>query len=117
MTPDHGAYIAATTGCACVKARRSRPRSGLAFTRATPSYAWGWVVTAMFLSPVELAVLTGRKVKSKQVEALRKMGVPFFVNACGRAVVARAAIEGSARAAVRPENRARGAWNPSVLGG
>lgn len=41
-----GAYIAAMTLCACVKARRSRPRSGLAFTRATPPYALGWVVTA-----------------------------------------------------------------------
>lgn len=38
-----------------------------------------------FLSAEELVVLTGRKVKSKQVEILRRMGVPFFVNACGRA--------------------------------
>ncbi|MEM5426111.1 DUF4224 domain-containing protein [Paraburkholderia ferrariae] len=62
-----------------------------------------------FLSTDELVVLTGRKVKSKQVEALRRMGVPFLVNACGRAVVTRAAIEG--RDEVRP---ARG-WNPSVM--
>jgi hypothetical protein len=71
----------------------------------------------MFLSPAELAVLTGRKVKSKQVDALRKMGVPFFVNACGRAVVARAAIEGCASVVGRTENRSRAAWNPRVLGG
>jgi hypothetical protein len=32
---------------ACVKARRSRPRSGLAFTQAIPPDASGWVVTAM----------------------------------------------------------------------
>ncbi|MDE1143601.1 MAG: DUF4224 domain-containing protein [Paraburkholderia tropica] len=71
----------------------------------------------MFLSPIELAVLTGRKVKSKQVEALRRMGVPFFVNACGRAVVARSAIEGRAGAASLRESGARTGWSPAVLGG
>ncbi|WP_423378171.1 DUF4224 domain-containing protein [Burkholderia sp. LMG 32019] len=64
----------------------------------------------MFLSPLELAVLTGRKIKSKQVEALRRMGVPFFVNACGRAVVARSAIEGRSSASVRSESGARPGW-------
>ncbi|WP_081059870.1 DUF4224 domain-containing protein [Burkholderia stagnalis] len=63
-----------------------------------------------FLSAEELVVLTGRKVKSKQVEILRRMGVPFFVNACGRAVVTRVAIEG------RGEVRAVRGWNPSVMG-
>ncbi|WP_410594122.1 DUF4224 domain-containing protein, partial [Bacillus sp. SIMBA_074] len=47
-----------------------------------------------FLSTNELVVLTGRKLKSKQVEALRRMGLPFFVNACGRPIVTRAAVEG-----------------------
>jgi hypothetical protein len=63
-----------------------------------------------FLSADELVVLTGRKVKSKQVEVLRRMGVPFFVNACGRAVVTRTAVEG------RGEVRPKASWNPSVLG-
>ncbi|MGS1041431.1 DUF4224 domain-containing protein [Burkholderia glumae] len=71
----------------------------------------------MFLSPVELAVLTGRKVKSKQVEALRKMGVPFFVNACGRAVVARAVVEGRAQLERATPTDACSRWNPAVLGG
>lgn len=32
-----------------------------------------------FLSADELVVLTGRKIKSKQVETLRRMGVPFLL--------------------------------------
>ncbi|WP_176317529.1 DUF4224 domain-containing protein [Burkholderia vietnamiensis] len=71
----------------------------------------------MFLSPFELAVLTGRKVKSKQVEALRRMGVPFFINACGRAIVARSAIEGRANVSGRTESGVRSGWRPAVLGG
>ncbi|WP_244144447.1 DUF4224 domain-containing protein [Paraburkholderia tropica] len=65
---------------------------------------------------MELVVLTGRKVKSKQVESLRRMGVPFFVNACGRAVVARSAIEGRTGVANRGESGARSGWSPAVLG-
>ena len=48
----------------------------------------------MFLTKEELAVLTGRKMKSKQVEVLRRMGLPFWVNAAGHPVVSVAAIEG-----------------------
>lgn len=48
----------------------------------------------MFLTADELVELTGRKVKSKQIEALRRMGLPFHVNAIGRPVVAAATIEG-----------------------
>ncbi|WP_321857217.1 DUF4224 domain-containing protein [Paraburkholderia tropica] len=66
-------------------------------------------MASTFLSENELVVLTGRKVKSKQVETLRRMGVPFFVNACGRAVVTRVAIEG------REEIRTTRGWNPSVM--
>lgn len=51
-------------------------------------------MSAAFLEPVEIAELTGRKIKSKQIEALRKMGIPFFVNACGKPVVTRTAVEG-----------------------
>ncbi|MGX7005141.1 DUF4224 domain-containing protein [Caballeronia sp. KNU42] len=64
-----------------------------------------------FLSGDDLAVLTGRKVKSKQIEALRCMGIAFFVNAAGRPVVARAVIEG------RKEQMPRPAWQPKVLTG
>lgn len=48
----------------------------------------------MFLTKDEIATLTARKIKSLQIEQLRKMGIPFWVNAVGRPVVARAVIEG-----------------------
>lgn len=48
----------------------------------------------MFLTADELVELTGRKIKSKQIEALRRMGLPFHVNAVGKPVVAAATIEG-----------------------
>ena len=49
---------------------------------------------ATFLSIDDICALTGRKMKTKQIEALRKMGLPFWVNAIGRPVVAVAAVEG-----------------------
>jgi len=48
----------------------------------------------MFLTQDELVELTGRRIKSKQIEALRRMGLPFHVNAVGKPVVSAAAIEG-----------------------
>jgi hypothetical protein len=51
-------------------------------------------MSATFLDESEIAEFTGRKIKSKQIEALRKMGLPFFVNAVGKPVVTRSAIEG-----------------------
>ncbi|MFS2027121.1 DUF4224 domain-containing protein [Massilia sp. CT11-137] len=51
---------------------------------------------AMFLTPDELAELTGRKIKSKQIEALRRMGLPFHVNASGKPVVPSWAAQGRA---------------------
>ncbi len=47
-----------------------------------------------FLSQEEVSELTGRKVRAKQIEALRQMGIAFWVNPVGRAVIARSAIEG-----------------------
>lgn len=67
--------------------------------------------TATFLTADDLATLTGRKIKSLQVQALRKMGVPFFINAVGRPVVTRTAIEG--KAAPAPVEQA--AWVPPGL--
>jgi hypothetical protein len=63
-----------------------------------------------FLDEAELAILTGRKMKGHQIEALRKMGIPFFVNAIGHPVVTRVAIEGRAK----PEP-VKQAWKPQVL--
>lgn len=47
-----------------------------------------------FLPAEDIAVLTGRKTKSKQIEALRTMRIPFWVNAIGQPVVTLAAVEG-----------------------
>jgi hypothetical protein len=63
----------------------------------------------MFLSPDELALLTGFRRKGRQVEQLRRMGVAFYVNGCGRPVVARTVIEG------RTEDTSPVVWAPSVV--
>jgi hypothetical protein len=47
-----------------------------------------------FLTAEAVAKLTGRRRKSKQVEQLRQMGLPFWVNAIGEPVVTVAAVEG-----------------------
>lgn len=49
---------------------------------------------SMFLTEDEMATLTGRQWKSKQIEWLKRAGVPHWVNAVGRPIVARAAITG-----------------------
>lgn len=62
----------------------------------------------MFLNQEELVTLTGRKIKSKQIEALRRMGLPFHVNAVGKPMVARVAIEGRDKEALAPKP----VWHP-----
>jgi hypothetical protein len=47
-----------------------------------------------------------------QIEALRTMGIPFFINGIGRPVVARSAVEGRKVAAAVPKKQA---WVPDVL--
>ena len=61
---------------------------------------------SMFLSSQDISELTGRKTKSQQIEALLRMGLPFWVNAIGRPVVTVTAIEG--RRELPPEK----AWSP-----
>jgi len=78
-------------------------------------YTGSLTMTNMFLSTHELVELTGRKVKAKQIDALRRMGVAFFVNALGRPVVARAAVEG--KLAASRERTAQPAWQPRVMAG
>jgi hypothetical protein len=63
----------------------------------------------LFLTEAEIAQLTGRKLKSRQIEWLRGSGVPFYVNAGGRPVVTRAAVVGAGDAP--PVLRA---WQPAV---
>lgn len=64
-----------------------------------------------FLTNDEISSLTGRKIKSKQIEALRKIGIAFFVNATGHPVVLRSAIEGKSNIAQKPEK----GWKPNIL--
>lgn len=52
------------------------------------------VMTSTFLSKEDVATLTGAKIKSKQVEQLRRMRLPFWINAQGVPVVPRSAIDG-----------------------
>ena len=63
----------------------------------------------MFLSAEEIKTLTGFQRKARQVEQLRRMGIPFFVSAGGRPVVTRTAVEGRREMNTRP-----GSWSPDV---
>jgi len=65
-----------------------------------------------FLTREEVQYLTGRQIKTKQAEMLRRMGIPFFLNAGGRPIVARVAIEGRGAGGefISPK------WVPRVLG-
>lgn len=59
-----------------------------------------------FLPAKELAELTGKKWKSQQILALQKMGIRFFINACGRPVVPMSAIDGKKEEIKKPT------WQP-----
>lgn len=67
----------------------------------------------MFLTKEELVTLTGRTFKRLQIQQLRKMGLPFFVNAIGHPIVARSAIEGKPT----PPEQPKSTWVPNVLKG
>lgn len=60
------------------------------------------------LTQEELVELTGRKLKSKQIKVLRRMGLPFWVNACGKPVVPVTAIEGRKERVEKPKP----GWEP-----
>ncbi|WP_104656570.1 DUF4224 domain-containing protein [Ralstonia insidiosa] len=78
-----------------------------------------------FLSPQEIEELTGVKTgktvsgkkrtrEELQIDWLRMSGIPFWPNARGRPIVARAAIEGRKAAevaAVEPKKK----WQPATL--
>lgn len=70
-------------------------------------------MSALFLNSEELAALTGRKFKSRQIQWLRAEGIPFRINALGHAVVTRAAVEGRKP---DPEPEAPKRWVPRVAG-
>lgn len=64
----------------------------------------------MFLDDDQLKHLTGYAQKAKQVAQLRRMGVPFFVNAAGKPVVAESAVQGT-----KPQEtiQTQVSWEPS----
>lgn len=68
-------------------------------------------MSGTFLSPDEIKELTGRSYIKLQIEALTKMGLPFFVNGIGRPVVTRSAVEGR-NSGSAPQKKA---WAPRVL--
>jgi len=69
-------------------------------------------VSSTFLDAHDICQLTGRKTKSKQIEALRKMGIPFFINAAGHPIVTLTAIEGGKK---QSEPLQKQEWVPHVL--
>lgn len=46
----------------------------------------------IFLTDEEMMILTGKKYKKCQIKALDKLGIPYVINAAGRAVVSVNAI-------------------------
>jgi hypothetical protein len=62
-----------------------------------------------FLDLDELRWLTGWAQKSKQIAQLRRMGIPFYVNALGLPIVARSVIEGTRTKIQEPNTRWRSA--------
>lgn len=63
----------------------------------------------MFLDADELKALTGFAQRARQIAQLRQMGIPFWINAAGRPVVARAAVEGNKAPTAEPAKT----WEPS----
>jgi len=72
---------------------------------------------SMFLTPEEVAELTGikrgRDGKTRdqlQAEHLRSMAIPFYPNASGRPIVAKAIIEGGIQTQLK-----KSGWQSNVL--
>ncbi|RMX08908.1 DUF4224 domain-containing protein [Corticibacter populi] len=65
---------------------------------------------AAFLTADEVATLTGRKSKSKQIEWLRQQGVPFRVTATGHPAVLWSAVDATAKVQAPVAT-----WSPRVL--
>jgi hypothetical protein len=63
---------------------------------------------SLFLAQADIEMLTGRRSRARQIDALRHMGIQFYINDLGRPVVPIAAITG-AKATPEPEK-----WHPAV---
>lgn len=70
--------------------------------------------STLFLDDADLAKLTGRRLKSRQIEWLRQNGIAFRVNATGHPVVTRSAVDSRETPAAAPAAPKR--WNPKVVG-
>lgn len=66
--------------------------------------------TGMFLEDVELARLTGFKIKSKQIGWLRSEGLPFRISCTGHPIVTRSVIEGRTQPAAPVDE-----WTPGLV--
>lgn len=64
----------------------------------------------LFLTDAELGELTGRRLRRLQIDALRRMLIPFKINAIGRPVVTRAAVLGINT----PRNEPPARWSPGL---
>lgn len=64
---------------------------------------------SFFLSREDVVRLTGYKLRTKQIEALRAMGIKHRVNAAGEPIVAKEVVLGG-RKAKEPEE-----WVPAAL--
>lgn len=71
-------------------------------------------MSSVFLDEEDLAMLTGRKLRRLQIQWLRTSGIPFFVNAAGRPVVTRAAVEGSSKH-TEPASGVLSKWQSRVV--
>ena len=62
----------------------------------------------MFLTEIEMIVLTGFRQPSKQVLQLKAQGIPFHLNRAGHPRVARAILEGR-----RVVEKSKQTWSPA----
>ncbi len=67
-------------------------------------------MNTLFLNTEELRQLTGFAIKSRQIGQLRKMGIPFRINGCGKPVVTAAAV-----VAIAEQNIPKSSWQPAIL--
>lgn len=65
----------------------------------------------MFLDDEELFELTGRKQRRLQIEALKRMLIPFRINAIGRPIVTRTAIVGGSEKTTEATKK----WSPTLV--
>jgi hypothetical protein len=66
---------------------------------------------SIFLDDDDVAKLTGKKLKAGQIDALRRMGILFYVNAAGRPVVPISSVDPHNHAAAPIDKP----WTPNVL--